>query len=316
MFPRDEPPSGLAGGKVVNVDRVEWDYIPDAGTATSALLSGEIGFYLQPPYELLPVLAANPDITIETLDTSGSQGIMRMNFLQPPFNNVKAREALLWMIDQEEYLKVGIGNPDFYETCYAIFMCGSPLESDVGTEALQAHDLDKAAQLLKESGYNGEPIVVLDQSDHSVYHKIALLTAENLRKIGANVEVASMTNAMVMERRVVQGPTSEGGWNIFHTDFQGIDLANPLTNRPLGSDCGKTGWPGWPCDEKISALLAKFAAEADPAVRKDIAVEIQAEAMQYVTHAWFGQFYKPAAYRGLEGVLKGPAPVFWNLKLK
>src|SRR5262249_61635527 len=39
--PRPEPPSGLAGGKVVKVDRVEWKAIADHQTAINALLSGE-----------------------------------------------------------------------------------------------------------------------------------------------------------------------------------------------------------------------------------------------------------------------------------
>ena len=40
--PRAEPPSGLAGGKVAKVDRVEWRAIPDAQTAVNALIAGEI----------------------------------------------------------------------------------------------------------------------------------------------------------------------------------------------------------------------------------------------------------------------------------
>ena len=40
--PRSEPASGLAGGKVVKVDRVEWVWIPDAQTQVNALLNGEI----------------------------------------------------------------------------------------------------------------------------------------------------------------------------------------------------------------------------------------------------------------------------------
>ncbi len=40
--PRDEPPSAAAGGKVANVDVVEWLYFPDQTTAINALLAGEI----------------------------------------------------------------------------------------------------------------------------------------------------------------------------------------------------------------------------------------------------------------------------------
>src|SRR5207245_2306861 len=34
--PRQEKPSGSTGGKVVNVDRVVWRYIPDHATANAA----------------------------------------------------------------------------------------------------------------------------------------------------------------------------------------------------------------------------------------------------------------------------------------
>ncbi len=40
--PRDEPPDGLAGGRRVKADRVEWRVIPDASTAVSALQAGEL----------------------------------------------------------------------------------------------------------------------------------------------------------------------------------------------------------------------------------------------------------------------------------
>ncbi|MGH7714369.1 MAG: ABC transporter substrate-binding protein, partial [Vulcanimicrobiaceae bacterium] len=42
--PRRELASGSAGGKVVNVDRVQWITMPDQATALNALLSGEIDF--------------------------------------------------------------------------------------------------------------------------------------------------------------------------------------------------------------------------------------------------------------------------------
>src|SRR6516165_12689568 len=48
--PRAEPASGLAGGKVVNVDRVEWRAISDHQQAVTALLAGEIEFIEAPPH--------------------------------------------------------------------------------------------------------------------------------------------------------------------------------------------------------------------------------------------------------------------------
>jgi peptide/nickel transport system substrate-binding protein len=56
--PRSEPASGLAGGKVVKVDRVEWLAISDQQQAVNALLAGEIDYIEAPKHDLLPLLKA------------------------------------------------------------------------------------------------------------------------------------------------------------------------------------------------------------------------------------------------------------------
>src|SRR5215813_368103 len=86
--PRAEPISGLAGGKVVNVDRVEWVWIPDPATQLNALINGEIDMIESVPHDLLPVLEKNKDVRVIPQSTS-NQYVFRMNWLQPPFNNVK-----------------------------------------------------------------------------------------------------------------------------------------------------------------------------------------------------------------------------------
>ena len=102
--PRKEPPSWAAGGKVVKVDRVEWIYIPDSATAAAALNAGEVDWWEQMPPDLIPVLAKNKDIKVENIDPLGSMGMIRFNFMYPPFNNPKMRQALLYA-DRPERLR-------------------------------------------------------------------------------------------------------------------------------------------------------------------------------------------------------------------
>ncbi|MCC2662734.1 MAG: transporter substrate-binding protein, partial [Geminicoccaceae bacterium] len=131
--PRDEPPSGFAGGKVAKVDRVEWIYIPDQNTAVQALVTGEVDMIEIPPTDFLPILAASPDITVKTIDRIGTQAIMRPNHLIPPFDHPAARQALLYLAgDQSAYLAAMIGNPEYEVPCWAVFVCGTPLESKAG----------------------------------------------------------------------------------------------------------------------------------------------------------------------------------------
>jgi len=62
--PRSEPASGLAGGKVAKVDRVEWLAISDHQQAVNALLAGEIDYIEAPPHDLLPLMKADKNVKL------------------------------------------------------------------------------------------------------------------------------------------------------------------------------------------------------------------------------------------------------------
>lgn len=83
--PRSEPASWLAGGKVVNVDRVEWVWIPDSQTAVNALLAGEVDYLESVSHDLLPLLKADSKVKLFNGNPLGLQYDFRWNSLQPPF---------------------------------------------------------------------------------------------------------------------------------------------------------------------------------------------------------------------------------------
>src|SRR5215470_16694527 len=164
--PRKEPPSWTAGGKIAKVDRVEWITMPDAQTAVNALQSGDIDFIENPPFELLPVLEANPDFKVETLNKFGFVTMGRMNFLLPPFDNVKVRRAALLAIHQKDVLDALVGNSKYYQLCGAFFICGTPLATEAGADALiKGGNVEAAKKALADSGYDGTPIVIMAPGD-------------------------------------------------------------------------------------------------------------------------------------------------------
>ncbi|MEE8554335.1 MAG: ABC transporter substrate-binding protein, partial [bacterium] len=312
--PRGEPPSMAAGGKVAKVDRVEWIYIPDPATAMAALTSGEVDYYERPPVDLVPQMAKDPNIIVEVVDPLGTQGWLRPNHLHPPFNHPKARQALLWMVDQETYLRAIVGPEKYWRTCAAYFMCGAPLESEVGSEPLMNQDLDKARQLMKEAGYKGETIVLMDPTDIPILHGASLVTAQLLRKIGVKVEVQAMDWSTLTSRRAEKKPVSEGGWNIFHTWTTGADAASPVANIGVSGGCTEKAWFGWPCDKKLEDLRDQWARATDPAIQKRLGDELQIRSFEVVPYVNYGQWFGPTAYRNnLKGVIISPVPFFWNI---
>src|SRR5215467_864325 len=111
--PRKEPPSWASGGKVVKVDRVEWLYIPDAMTKVAALNNGEADWWENPPADVWPLLAANPNITVARADPLENTIMVRFNHLLPPFDNMKMRQAVLAVADQTDFLTALAGDKKY-----------------------------------------------------------------------------------------------------------------------------------------------------------------------------------------------------------
>src|ERR1700722_12624261 len=314
--PRKEAPSWTAGGKVVKVDRVEWITMPDAQTAVNALQSGDIDFMEIPSYDILPVLAANKDIVVETSNQLGFQTVGRMNFLWPPFDNVKVRRAALLAMNQKDVLDALIGNPEYYKVCGALFVCGTPLATDVGSESVvKGNGMAEAKKLLAESGYDGTPIAIMAPGDVVSLKAQPIVAAQLMKEAGFKVDVQATDWGTVISRRTSQKPVKEGGWNIFFTNWVGADLMNPIVNFSIGGRGKNGGWFGWAEDPKIETLKDTFARASTPEEQKKIAASIQQEAYDQVIYIPLGQFTQPSVWRkSLSGVLDGPAtPIFWNI---
>jgi peptide/nickel transport system substrate-binding protein len=314
--PRKEAPSWTSGAKVVKVDRVEWITMPDAQTAVNALQSGDIDFMENLPFDLLPVLEANKDLKVDVLNKFGFQTLGRMNFLYPPFDNVKVRRAAFLAMKQKDVLDALVGNAKYQKVCGAIFICDTPLESDVGAESLvKGNGMAEAKKLLAESGYDGTPVVVMAPGDVVTLKAQPIVAAQLLRDAGFKVDLQATDWQTVVARRASQKPPKEGGWNMFFTNWVAADVSNPVVNASVGGRGKNGGWFGWAEDAKIEELRDKFARSASPDEQKKIAAEIQKQAYEQVIYIPLGQYQVPTGWRkSLTGILDGPAtPVFWNI---
>jgi peptide/nickel transport system substrate-binding protein len=316
--PRNEPPSFAAGGKVVKVDRVEWLYIPDSATASAALNAGEADWYEQPPSDLVPVFASNPDVVVTTVDPLGNMGVLRFNQLQPPFDNLKMREAVLNLVDQKDYMEAVAGDQKYWKTCYALFICGTPFATDAGADALEhAPNFAKAKALIAEAGYKGEKIVLLDATDQPIVHAQALVTNAVLTKAGLNVQVDANDWGTLITRRASKEPIDKGGWNIFHTWTSAPDMLSPALNGPLRAN-GAKAWFGWPDDPKLEGLIDQWFKAPDFAAQKELASAIQVENYtNEVDYVPTGLFQIPTAYRkNVTGIIIAPVVFLWNVEKK
>lgn len=312
--PRSEPPSFMSGGKVAKVDRVEWITIADPQTAMNALVKGEIDIWEQASYDLLPELKKSKDVVVKDLGPLGMNYMLRMNWLQPPLDNVKIRRAILHAINQEDYLAAQIGDPEYSKVCPALFGCSTPLKTDVGAVK---PDLEMAKKLLKESGYKGEKIVIMAPTDLASIAQLPLVTAPILRSIGMNIDLQSMDWQTLVGRRAKMDGIDQGGWHIFHTAWGTADMMNPITNAGVKGLGKQGGWFGWTEDSEIEKLRDAYARETDPAKQKEIAAAVQKRAYEMVHYIPLGEYFQPTAYRKeVVGLLPSPAFILWNVEKK
>ncbi|MBV8914939.1 MAG: ABC transporter substrate-binding protein [Acetobacteraceae bacterium] len=313
--PRRETASGFAGGKVVKVDRVELNVIPDASTAFSALKRAEVDFLDAPALDLIPTVATDPNIVIGEVWPIETYAVLRFNHLYPPFNSVKARQAVAHAVSQQDYMRAAYGDSKYWRECYAFWVCGSPNGTEVGSEDYRRPDLDKARALLKESGYSGEPVVLIGGSDIPAYQQMSLVTADLFKRIGINVDMQLSDWGTVSARRAKKDPPAQGGWNVFHTSANGAQLASPLTSPSTITTCDGKNFVGWPCDQVEEDMRIAYIREPDPAKQRALLERMHARLWESLPYVPLGQFRQPFIWRrNVTGVLKANTLVYWNIE--
>jgi peptide/nickel transport system substrate-binding protein len=312
--PRAETPSGAAGGKVVKVDRAEWVIIKDAQTQANALAAGEVDVIEAPAHELYNSLKANPDLQMVEPNPLGFQAMIRFNHLQPPFDNPKVRLAAMAALNQPAFLKAQVGVSELYRTCFSIYPCKTTYATEKGMDFIAKPDLKRAQQLLKDSGYDGTPIVVMQPTDLLVIAKLPVVATQLLRQAGFKVDMQAMDWQTLVSRRAKKDPPAKGGWNIFLTVWANVDGLNPISMNAVNAACEKA-WFGWPCDPELEKLRDTFARSDDDKQRKAVAEQIQVRAMEIGTHAPLGEYQIPvAARKALKGFVIGYFFVPWNIE--
>src|ERR1700751_138165 len=166
------------------------------------------------------------------------------------------------MMDQVTYLAWAIGQSEYYRACASVFACGGPYATTIGAAPIIGHDRTKARELVKESGYDGRPVVAPQPTDRPVMNAAAIVPQRRLESIGFNVVLKGMdwsTNLVVRARKE---PPDKGGWNLLHTFFQAADVINPAVHFGL-SGAGPHAWAGWPDVPELEKLVTDWVRTAD-----------------------------------------------------
>ena len=301
---RPEPPQFWAGGRPVNFDRVEWHIMPDPATAASALQTGEVDWVERPLADLLPVLRRQRSLKVEVLDPLGSWAEIRFNTAVPPFNNPKVGRALLPVLRQADFLQAFLGDqPEMMDTATGIFLPGTPLANKAGMEALTGpRDLELARRLLRESGYAGEPVVMLEATDLSNSAAFSPVARQLFEQVGLKVDYQSMDWGTLVSR----AQSAQGNWSCYPIAWAGLWITNPAMHAHLY---------GTAPNPRMTALRDAWFDAPDLPAQRAVAEKIQLQAFDEPPLLPLGRYFNAQAYSTrLSGFVKAPTATFWNLR--
>jgi peptide/nickel transport system substrate-binding protein len=177
-------------------------------------------------------------------------------------------------------------------------------------------DLDRARRAVAESGYRGEPVVVLAATDVPAVAALSAVGIDMLRRAGLTVDEQAMDWGSVIRRLGSREPVSRGGWSAYFSNWAGLDHIDPAGHLVLRGQ-GAQGFIGWPDSPRLEALREQWFEAPDLAAQRAVAAEMQAQAFMDVPYVPLGQFFQPMAYRRtLKGVAQpGGIPRFWGVEM-
>ena len=312
--PRQEAPVWTSGGKVAHFRRIEWHILPDAATAAAALQAGEVDWWERPHPDLQSLLARSRDIRREATDPTGRMAVLRMNNLQPPFDDVRIRRAVRLSVAQDEYMRAARGdNQADWSVGRSLWPRHTPYFEDLG-EAVMPGDLDRARAALREAGYGGQKVVVINPTDFPDIGPLGQVTADRLKRAGMNVELAESDWGTVVQRRANREPVERGGWSILHTTGGATAWANPAVSFLVRGQ-GERGWFGWWKSDKAEELAEAWLFAPDEARQRALASELGRLALDEAAFVPLGQFIIRTAFRrDITGILPGSSPYPWNVR--
>jgi len=307
--------SNTAGPKIAHVNALNWLIIPDRATAVAALQNNEVDGIELVDNDFIPILRKNPNITLIKAALP-SIFIMRFNHLQAPFDNVAMRRAILSVISQTDYMMAANGAdfPEYWNDRCGVFAPGTPMASDAGMEKLTGkRDMKRARQLIKESGYKGETIVILDPVDAAPYHACALVTEDLFKQLGLKTELRPMNWGTYLQRRNNQDSPQSGGWNVAFTALTGTSNLDPAANLGIRGT-GKQGWFGWPENPRLESLRMDWFFADTLQERQKICRAIQLEVLDHVPYIPLGANYNLSAIRKNWQNFQPQGPVFYTMR--
>jgi peptide/nickel transport system substrate-binding protein len=283
--------TGFGGYKVACLDTVTFRMVPEPGARVAGLQTGELQGVEDVPTTAQKRIAADKNIRLLKVENFWLN-VVYGNWSAPPTGNLKFREAVLAALDFDEIMEAASDgdfkrNPSFQWP-------GTNYYTEVGKELLDQHNPEKAKQLLKESGYNGEKVVLLTNKDYPSLYNTALVTSQQMKAIGINTELLVLDWPTALQKAMKPTPD----WNFFFTGWiTYVAVGGVQTLRPMADPTAVYFPPGGKTDPEFMKAFEGVANGPTLEARQAAFVQAQKIALDEVMVVPLGVMPKVQAVR-------------------
>jgi peptide/nickel transport system substrate-binding protein len=295
-------PNGYVGRREALVDEIRFLPSPNPTTRADGLLAGQYHWADNLTPESYARIHGKPDVEPGVL-TAALWVLFIMNTKKGAMSNVLLRRAAQAAINCTDALGAAFGDKSLWTLQGSIYPQGTAW-FDADAPGYSQGNPEKAAALLKQAGYNREPIRVLTSVQYDYQFKTAQVIEANLTEAGFKIELVVTDWATILQRR--QNPDQ---WEAFVT-------GHGVVPEPSSITIFNPSYPGWWDTPDKHALLDDFVTESDPAKRVPLWHKLQAQFYIDVPTVKIGAgFTTFGASKRISGYYPGIWPAFWNTKL-
>lgn len=284
--------------RAAKIKNLEFRFIPEGTSRTMALQTGEVDFVWEVNATDVPNLEANPDITVEPVESVDNVILFLNN--DTKFQDVNLRRAIAAAINRQDIIDGALRG--YGVVNYSSISQGYPGSTD---EDQITYDVEKAKEYLKAWGGDPSTVNMSILVSNETRSTIATIIQSNLAEIGINVSVELLDTSTYFSR------WESGDYDAVIASWS---PANDLTYVNRYSVTRRQQYPGSYNNPEMDNMLAQASSTLDEAARLEEIKKIVATVNQDAPQISLYQSVWLRAYDSdLKGVtLGGTGYTCWN----
>lgn len=280
----DKNPTYVNYGRLVDnpgppiMDRLIIRVMPEEQARLAALQTGEVHI-AEPPIESVESIKSNASLNLVIADNTGQDVFFEFAISRPPFNDVKARQAVAYAVDPEMALDIvfeGLVEREYCTVARGVMGNDQEFCKSVGYE----YNPDKAKALLAELGYSASNRLEIKMMTWTGGNREKLLQVfqSQLKQVGIDakievMDIGSLNARVKQENNITTGP---GSLDLMGWSWYDPDILYQLWHSPGAYD-------GYNSPE-LDALLELTRTTTDPSERLDVVQKVQSYLIKEAVH--------------------------------